>query len=74
MTCVLWEGGEPLLRKDWKEILTYAQQLDIHNRVLTSGAPLANKKMAEKVITAVDSLEIHFDTIDEKQPYPSFAF
>jgi radical SAM protein with 4Fe4S-binding SPASM domain len=67
VTCVLWEGGEPLLRKDWRDILTYSQDLGFHNRVLTSGFQLSDIEFAKEVLDLSGSIQLHLDTIDEKQ-------
>jgi radical SAM protein with 4Fe4S-binding SPASM domain len=64
---ILWEGGEPLLRKDWKDIINYSKNLGFHNRILTSGYQLNDINFASNVLDTVDTLEIHLDTLDEKR-------
>lgn len=63
---VLWEGGEPFLRSNWRKIITYARILGLHSHVLTSGAPLSDQNVARDALNIADSIQIHLDTVSEK--------
>lgn len=63
---VEWLGGDPLLRPDWYELLQYARSLGFINNVWTSGIPLGNKKVAEKVLETTEGgfVSVHVDSIN----------
>ncbi len=63
-----WLGGDPLLRKDWIELMKYANEKGLKNNVWTSGIPLGNNDVARKVVelTKDGFISVHLDTLDEK--------
>jgi radical SAM protein with 4Fe4S-binding SPASM domain len=62
-----WLGGDPLLRKDWYELMKYASELELKNNIWTSGLPLADKKIAKKAVEVSEDgfISVHLDTLDE---------
>jgi len=60
-----WLGGDPLLRPDWYELMQYASSLGLVNNVWTSGLPLQNREVAEKVCEVTDGgfVSVHVDSI-----------
>jgi len=63
-----WLGGDPLVRKDWKELCDYASDLGLINNIWTSGIPLANPEIAKKAVEATKGgfISTHLDTINPK--------
>lgn len=61
---ISWEGGEPLYRPDWAEILRYARRRGIGNILSTSCAPLTSARIPDEIAATVDFLYLHFDSID----------
>ena len=61
-----WLGGDPLVRKDWYELCKYAKDLGFTNNIWTSGIPLANPKVAKKVVEITENgfISTHLDTVD----------
>lgn len=61
-----WLGGDPLVRKDWYELCQYALDLGFVNNIWTSGLPLENKDIAEKVVEVTKNgfVSTHLDTVD----------
>ncbi len=59
----IW-GGEPLLRKDIKEILAYAKSLKFHITFFTNGFLL--KQKAKEIVPFVDRLIISLDFPDKR--------
>lgn len=61
-----WLGGDPLVRKDWYELCQYALDLGLINNIWTSGIPLKNKDIAEKVVEVTKNgfVSTHLDTVD----------
>ena len=63
-----WLGGDPLLRKDWYELMKYALDEGLRNNIWTSGIPLENIDMAEKAVEFSQGgfISVHLDSLDEK--------
>ena len=61
-----WLGGDPLVRKDWYELCKYASNLGLINNIWTSGIPLANAEIAEKVVEVSEGgfISTHLDTFN----------
>lgn len=62
-----WLGGDPLLRKDWLELMEYAKKKGMVNNIWTSGLPLSNINIARKVAETTKGgfVSVHLDTLDE---------
>ena len=60
-----WLGGDPLVRPDWYDLMTYAQELGLINNVWTSGLPLRSKRVARQVfdVTSQGFVSVHVDSI-----------
>jgi radical SAM protein with 4Fe4S-binding SPASM domain len=63
-----WLGGDPLLRKDWHELMKYANKKGLTNNIWTSGIPLKNMDVARKAVELTKNgfISVHLDTLDEK--------
>ena len=63
-----WLGGDPLLRKDWYELMNYSIKKGLKNNIWTSGIPLKNIDIARKAVevTRDGFISVHLDTLDEK--------
>jgi radical SAM protein with 4Fe4S-binding SPASM domain len=63
-----WLGGDPLLRKDWHELMQYAHEKGLVNNIWTSGIPLKTMEVARKAVelTKGGFISVHLDTLDEK--------
>lgn len=63
-----WLGGDPLLRKDWYELMKYALDKGLRNNIWTSGIPLENIDIAEKAVEVSQGgfISVHLDSLDEK--------
>ena len=63
-----WLGGDPLLRKDWFELMKYANKKGFNNNIWTSGIPLKNIDVACKAVEVTKNgfISVHLDTLDEK--------
>lgn len=61
-----WLGGDPLVRTDWYGLCKYASNLGLINNIWTSGIPLANPKVANKVVEVTEGgfISTHLDTIN----------
>jgi len=60
-----WGGGEPLLNKHWREIVTYAKDKGaIENLIFTNGG-LLTKEICKDLCKLVDRITVHLDTIRE---------
>jgi len=67
--CVDWLGGDPLVRRDWYEIMRYSQQLGLINNIWTSGLPLKNKKTAKRAIEVTQNggfISVHLDSLNSE--------
>lgn len=62
-----WLGGDPLLRKDWYELMKYAMKKGLRNNIWTSGMPLENFKIAKKAVEVSEGgfISVHLDSLDE---------
>jgi radical SAM protein with 4Fe4S-binding SPASM domain len=62
-----WLGGDPLLRKDWYELMIYANEKGLTNNIWTSGLPLADPDVARKAVEVTDGgfISVHLDTLNE---------
>lgn len=60
-----WLGGDPLLRRDWAELMEHALSLGLVNNVWTSGLPLADPAIAARVheLTQGGFVSVHLDSI-----------
>ena len=63
-----WLGGDPLLRKDWYELMKYANDKGMTNNIWTSGIPLKDFEIATKVVDASKDgfVSVHLDTLNER--------
>lgn len=63
-----WLGGDPLLRKDWYQLMKYANEKGLKNNIWTSGIPLKTMDNARKVVEVTKDgfISVHLDTLDEK--------
>jgi radical SAM protein with 4Fe4S-binding SPASM domain len=63
-----WLGGDPLLRKDWYELMEYAMDKGLKNNIWTSGIPLEKLDVAEKAVRVSEGgfISVHLDTLDEE--------
>jgi radical SAM protein with 4Fe4S-binding SPASM domain len=63
-----WLGGDPLLRKDWYELMKYALDKGLRNNIWTSGIPLENIDIAKKTVEVSQGgfISVHLDSLDEK--------
>lgn len=61
-----WLGGDPLVRKDWYELCQYALDLGFINNIWTSGIPLTDFEVAQKVVEVTNNgfVSTHLDTLD----------
>jgi radical SAM protein with 4Fe4S-binding SPASM domain len=64
-----WLGGDPIIRKNWYELMKYASDLDLINNIWTSGLPLADIKVAKKVVEVSKGgfISVHLDTLNEEK-------
>ena len=65
--CIDWLGGDPLVRKDWYDLLLYTQEKGLINNIWTSGIPLKNKKIAKKAINVTQNggfISVHLDSLN----------
>lgn len=62
-----WLGGDPLLRKNWYELMKHAMKLGLKNNIWTSGLPLSKMNIAEKAVEVSKEgfISVHLDTLDE---------
>jgi radical SAM protein with 4Fe4S-binding SPASM domain len=63
-----WLGGDPLVRKDWYELMKYAMDRGLKNNIWTSGIPLENIDVANRAIEVSDGgfISVHLDSLDEE--------
>lgn len=61
-----WLGGDPLLRRDWYELMLHAGSLGLVNNIWTSGLPLRHRHIAQKVheVTKNGFVSVHVDSIN----------
>lgn len=64
---IVFTGGEPTLRPDLPELITYAEQLGLVSGLLTDGLRLAEKKYLHQLLSAgLDHLMIVMDPEEEQ--------
>ena len=63
-----WLGGDPLERPDWHDLMLYARALGLRNNLWTSGLPLCERGVAERVLEATDGgfVSVHVDSMDPR--------
>lgn len=61
-----WLGGDPLLRPDWYQLLGYAKSIGLINNLWTSGLPLHDSAIADKVLETTERgfVSVHVDSIN----------
>ncbi|MGZ4934574.1 MAG: radical SAM/SPASM domain-containing protein [Halobacteriota archaeon] len=61
-----WVGGDPLLRRDWESLCTYATSVGLINNIWTSGIPLADPQVAARAVKATHGgfISTHLDSLD----------
>lgn len=64
--CICFTGGEPLLRKDFKELLEFTKSIHTGIISLMTNGVLINKDMAEYLVGKVDQVDISIDGYDEE--------
>lgn len=62
-----WLGGDPLLRKDWYDLMEHSIKKGLTNNVWTSGLPLADMEIAKKVVKVTEGgfVSVHLDSLNE---------
>ena len=60
-------GGEPFMRKDFFDILAYANQLGVKIRILTNGTSLSKSVVEKLVANNVKSISVGFDRLNETE-------
>lgn len=63
---IMISGGEPMVRSDFIEILTYLREDYRGNIILSTNSLLINRINAEKLVKLCDSFEISIDGVDEQ--------
>jgi radical SAM protein with 4Fe4S-binding SPASM domain len=63
-----WLGGDPLMREDWFNLMEAARERGLLNNVWTSGIPLRNASVADKVVDVSEGgfVSVHLDSLDEQ--------
>jgi radical SAM protein with 4Fe4S-binding SPASM domain len=63
-----WLGGDPLLRKNWYELMKYAMKLGLKNNIWTSGLPLADVNIAKEAVEVSEGgfISVHVDSINKE--------
>ncbi|KYK34218.1 MAG: hypothetical protein AYK22_05620 [Thermoplasmatales archaeon SG8-52-3] len=63
-----WLGGDPLLRKDWYELMKTSQKKGLKNNIWTSGIPLEKSDVAKKAVEVTKDgfISVHLDSLDEQ--------
>lgn len=59
-------GGEPLIRKDFKEFIEYTKEIYDGKLILSTNATLIDEKMAEFIVKNFHAVEISIDGYDEE--------
>jgi radical SAM protein with 4Fe4S-binding SPASM domain len=62
-----WLGGDPLVRADWYELMSYSKALGMRNNIWTSGIPLSDKTFAIKAVEMTENgfISVHLDSLNE---------
>lgn len=63
---IVLSGGEPLLRKDFLELLTYLRTIYTKNVTLCTNALLIDQNNIDTLIKKVDQIDISIDGVDEQ--------
>lgn len=58
-----WSGGDPLLHKNWYDILKYAKDKGAKENLIFTNGVLLTKKICRKIKNVVDRINFHLDTI-----------
>src|SRR5659263_640949 len=58
-----WLGGDPLMRRDWYELMKYASDIGLTNNIWTSGMPIENYDVARKAVEVSQGgfISVHLD-------------
>lgn len=62
---VTFSGGEPLMRKDWLDLVMYAHQKGLTTTILSNGTLWSQADIAS-VVGVVDEVQISVDGVDEE--------
>lgn len=65
VSSIAFSGGEPLMRKDFFDVASYAKELGMYITVATNGT-LITKDMAKQLSRAVHYVEVSLDGIDPR--------
>lgn len=63
---IMLSGGEPMVRSDFFEILTYLKSIYKGNIIVSTNGTLINKNNVELLIKNVNNLEISLDGVNEQ--------
>ncbi len=66
--CFSWPGGDPLLRPDWYDLLSYIKEKgdsEVRHFFASPFSSLKSIEDAKKVVEVADDLLIHFDSINK---------
>lgn len=58
-------GGEPLLRKDLPELITFARDAGLYINMITSGVGLSEDHLSSLVDAGLEHLQLSFQDVDE---------
>jgi radical SAM protein with 4Fe4S-binding SPASM domain len=63
-----WLGGDPLIRKDWYDLMKIAQKKGLKNNIWTSGIPLKDIEIAKKAVEVSEGgfISVHLDSLDKE--------
>ena len=61
-----WVGGDPLLRPEWREVLSYSGSRGMVNTLMTAGGSLAETAICTDLARLADGVTIHFDSVDRE--------
>lgn len=61
-----FSGGEPLLRKDFVELLKHARELGYYTNLITSGYGLSEEKIIELKAAGLDHIQVSFQASTEE--------
>jgi pyrroloquinoline quinone biosynthesis protein E len=56
-------GGEPLLRDDLESLVQGARALDLYTNLITSGVPLARKRLARLAALGLDNVQVSIQDV-----------
>ena len=67
ISAINFAGGEPILYKDFPELIDYARNLDFKVSIISNGSLLLDEKFAPAdIFSRLDTLGISVDSFDEK--------